>query len=66
MVTVFAVIVGDDWNSVMYLYMRAAGTENSNERRVALAYFLILYVIGNTILLAIFTALLLKNFETNL
>ena len=66
LVTVFVIIVGDDWNSVMYLYVRAVGIESSNGRNLALAYFIILYVIGNIILLAIFTALLLKNFETNL
>ena len=65
MVTVFLVIVSEDWNSDMALYVRAKGFESSTGRSIAMAYFFILFIIGNTILLALFTALLLKNFEDN-
>jgi hypothetical protein len=63
MVTVFLVIVSEDWNSDMALYVRAKGFESTTGRSIAMAYFFILFIIGNTILLALFTALLLKNFE---
>ena len=65
LVTVFLVIVSEDWNSDMALYVRAKGFESTSGRSVAIAYFFILFIIGNTIMLALFTALLLKNFENN-
>jgi len=58
--------VAEDWNSVMYLYVRAAAFESSSGRGIAITYFVILFIVGNTILLALFTALLLKNFRTDL
>ena len=54
--TVFVVIVGEDWNTVMYDYMRTMG------RWYALI-FLSLVVLGNWLLLNLFLAILLKNFE---
>ena len=54
--TVFIVIVGEDWNTVMYDYMRSMG------RWYALI-FISLVVLGNWLLLNLFLAILLKNFE---
>ena len=61
MVTVFIVIVAEDWNIIMYLYVRALDQKGSSGRIIALSYFLGLMIIGNIILLALFTALLLKK-----
>lgn len=40
--------------------MRALDTNGSTGRSLALTYFVTLFIIGNTITLALFTALLLK------
>ena len=61
LVTVFIVIVAEDWNAVMYMYVRAYGFESSSGRTIATLYFLILFIFGNVIMLAMFTALLLKS-----
>ena len=61
LVTVFIVIVAEDWNNYMYIYVRAFGYGSEIGRNIAIAYFIVLFLIGNTILLALFTALLLKS-----
>ena len=66
LLTVFIVIVAEDWNAVMYLYVRALDEDSDAGRPLAVFYFFCLFVVGNTILLALFTALLLKNFKTDL
>jgi len=58
--TIFIVIIGEDWNQVMYIYVRVLGTDN--EMWVSL-YFVSLMIIGNVMLLSLFTAILLQNFE---
>ena len=63
MVTVFIVIIGEDWNSVMFLYTRALAANSSWGRQYAIFYFVSLFSIGNIILLALFTALLLKSHD---
>ena len=60
LLTVFIVIIAEDWNAIMYTYVRALGHESENGRTVAICYFISLFVIGNTVMLALFTALLLK------
>lgn len=54
--TVFIVFIGEDWNSYMYDHVRATGYG-------ALFFFVSLFVLGNLILLNLFLAILLKNFE---
>jgi len=61
LVTVFIVILAEDWNSYMYLYVRALGKDSSSGRTIATLYFVVLFVVGNMIFLALFTALLLKS-----
>lgn len=51
-------IIGEDWNSVMYSHERALGV-------ISKVYFIVLLVFGNFILLSLFTAILLKNFESD-
>ena len=60
MVTVFVIIVAEDWNIVMYTYVRALEA-SSVGRNLAIAYFIGLFIIGNIMMLALFTALLLKR-----
>lgn len=45
----------------MYLYVRALSADGGIGRTLAQVYFLCLFILGNTIMLALFTALLLKS-----
>ena len=54
--TIFIVFIGEDWNSVMYDHYRATGA-------FTIVYFIFLFIFGNLILLNLFLAILLKNFE---
>jgi voltage-dependent calcium channel L type alpha-1D len=56
MITVFILLVGDDWNSYMFDYTRTTS-------KASILYFTSLTVIGNLILLNLFLAILLKQFE---
>ena len=56
MIAVFILLVGDDWNSYMFDYVRA-----TNESTIV--YFISLVIIGNLVLLNLFLAILLKQFE---
>ena len=54
--SVFIVLAGEDWNTVMYDHVRATnGT--------SVIFFVSLVILGNFILLNLFLAILLKNFE---
>lgn len=61
LLTVFIVVVAEDWNQVMYLYVRALSYDAGIGRSLSIIYFLCLFILGNTIMLALFTALLLKS-----
>ena len=54
--TIFIIFIGEDWNAVMYDHVRATGV-------FSIFFFIFLFVIGNIILLNLFLAILLKNFE---
>ena len=54
--TIFIVFIGEDWNAVMYDHYRATGP-------LTVGYFMFLFIFGNLILLNLFLAILLKNFE---
>ena len=54
--TVFAVAIGDDWNYFMALAYRAEGF-------IALVFYPIVFVFMNLVLLNLFLAILLQNFE---
>lgn len=56
MSSVFIIIIGDDWNATMADYIRA--TSHASE-----AYFTTLTIFGNIILLNLFLAILLRQFE---
>jgi voltage-dependent calcium channel L type alpha-1D len=55
-ITIFIVLIGEDWNNVMYAYVRATNS-------LAIAFFMSLMILGNLVLLNLFLAILLKNFE---
>ena len=54
--TIFIVLIGEDWNQVMYAHIRASG-------HIGIIFFVSLVIFGNFILLNLFLAILLKNFE---
>ena len=54
--TVFIVIIGEDWQHVMYKFVRALSVN-------AAWYFVVVFVMGNFMLLSLFTAILLSNFD---
>lgn len=56
LVLVFQIIIGENWNSAMYNHMRSAGQASS-------IYFIALVVGGNVIMLNLFLAILLGNFD---
>ena len=56
--TVFQVLTGENWNTVMYDGIRVAGASGA-------IYFIALVVLGNFIVLNLFLAILLGNFEGN-
>jgi hypothetical protein len=55
-VTVFQVLTGENWNEVLYNGMKVGGT-------TAVMYFLALSVVGNYVILNLFLAILLEQFE---
>jgi voltage-dependent calcium channel L type alpha-1D len=54
--TIFIVFIGEDWNSSMYDHVRAKGYGS-------VFFFISLFILGNLVLLNLFLAILLKNFE---
>lgn len=56
LVTVFEIIIGENWNAAMYDHMRSVGHASS-------IYFVALVVGGNVIMLNLFLAILLGNFD---
>lgn len=58
--TIFCEIMGEDWNVYMYTYVRP---QKGAMRYLVMGYFLSIMVIGNIMLLSLFTAILLQNFE---
>jgi voltage-dependent calcium channel L type alpha-1D len=55
-VTVFQVLTGENWNEVLFASVHATGA-------VATVYFVALNVVGNYLILNLFLAILLGNFE---
>jgi hypothetical protein len=56
LITVFQILIGDNWNMVMYKAYLAVKPR-------AVIYFIILVLVGKIILLNLFLAILLGNFE---
>ncbi|XP_056413582.1 voltage-dependent L-type calcium channel subunit alpha-1S isoform X1 [Hyla sarda] len=60
MITVFQILTGEDWNSVMYNGIMAYGGPSFPGMFVCI-YFIILFVCGNYILLNVFLAIAVDN-----
>ena len=58
--TIFCEIMGEDWNVYMYTYVRP---QEGYMVYLVMGYFLSLMIMGNIMLLSLFTAILLQNFE---
>lgn len=58
MTTVFILILGEDWPGVMYNYIRVY-----DGNILISIYFLFVFCLGNLMMLSLFTAILLQNFE---
>ena len=56
-VSIFIIFIGEDWNSVMYDHVRATSP-------ASILFFCFIFIFGNLVLLNLFLAILLKNFET--
>ena len=56
--SIFAIAIGDDWNLMMALAYRAEGF-------IAILFYPFVFVFMNLILLNLFLAILLSNFETS-
>ncbi|CDW83245.1 voltage-gated ion channel superfamily [Stylonychia lemnae] len=55
-VTIFIVLIGDNWNTIMYTFYNVQGG-------IAALFFVTLQVFGKYVLLNLFLAILLQNFE---
>jgi hypothetical protein len=55
-ITIFLVMIGDDWPATMHKHMIAVGDTSA-------AFFIILQIFGKYVLLNLFLAILLENFE---
>ena len=54
--TIFIIFIGEDWNSVMVDHHRSQGVGS-------ILMFILIFIVGNLIMLNLFLAILLKNFE---
>jgi hypothetical protein len=54
--TIFQVLIGADWSSIMYNCIRAKGETSS-------IYFILLVILGTIILMNLFLAIMLGNFD---
>ena len=62
MLTIFILIMGQDWHIISRDYIRASRLEGSISYSITKFYFFIVVILGHIILLSLFTALLLRNF----
>ena len=56
--SIFVVFIGEDWHTIMHSHYRVEGVS-------ALLFFPLLYISLNLIMLNLFLAILLQNFETD-
>jgi len=63
--TIFIIIVGEDWPGIMYNYVRMGDLDPNNPIGYWYTpFFLFVFSLGNLMLLSLFTAILLQNFES--
>lgn len=63
--SIVIVILGEDWNFVMYTWVRSV-SQDPVLATLAQIYFMSLVILGNFIMMSLFTALLLRNFEDDI
>jgi sensor histidine kinase YesM len=56
-ISIYVILIGDDWQLVMYNSIRSEGYG------ISIVYFITLLVVGNFVLFNLFLAILLSNFE---
>ena len=61
LIVVFCAILGEDWNNSMYSFI----TPGIADHGLVVGYFLCLLILGNIMLLSLFTAILLQNFDSS-
>uniref|UniRef100_A0A1I8I3D7 Voltage-dependent L-type calcium channel subunit alpha n=1 Tax=Macrostomum lignano TaxID=282301 RepID=A0A1I8I3D7_9PLAT len=61
LLTVFQILTGEDWNSVMYDGINSSGGLNDATGVLVSFYFVILFICGNYILLNVFLAIAVDN-----
>lgn len=64
--TIFIVILGEDWNWVLYVFVRAVGNDSTLWYYVTILYFMLIVILGNIVLFSLFVAILLENFEADM
>jgi hypothetical protein len=57
-------MVGDNWNTIMYDHYRVFVETNTTFAYISVAFFIILFIATNLILLNLFLAILLNNFTS--
>jgi len=69
-ISIFIVFIGDDWNAIMYNHYRAFlfdDEQHLTSSKVAaygaITFFVVLFIVGNLVLMNLFLAILLSNFE---
>ena len=60
--TIFIVAVGDDWNSIMYDFYRHMEFKAPAAAWGSIAFFVIMYIMMNLLLLNLFLAILLDSY----
>ena len=64
MTTIFIIIIGEDWPAVMYDYVRVQRNLGGEVYGALTSLvFMGCFAVGNFLLLSLFTAILLNNFE---
>jgi hypothetical protein len=56
-------MIGENWNNIMYDHYRVLYDVSLVDAYVSVAFFMILYIVGNLILMNLFLAILLINFN---
>ena len=63
LVTIFIVILGEDWHVIMYMFSKVKTEDGRSMQIISIVLFSSAMVIGNIIFLTLFTAILLQKFN---
>lgn len=62
-VSIFSILMVEAWPSILFSGWRASRAETDAFELIAVLYFVVVVVVGNLVLLSLFLAILLSNFE---